>query len=207
MFEFNKPETLVIVYEKNWEEPLNQLRSLIDSKDDTDEEVVGSKDGSIQTVQFEAEKWQKSDLPSNTTSKILFLGHSKASDSWANVLPVRFSEYGIRIGWDGRRAMILGDRPFESGMEYLEFTKEFMKFPVPPALQSHILEYINENNKWKDFDRISEKAFALGWRRLRPSLTGNDMLAKLLSAISLRQQMFYGIFQFYYHGLEEFMNS
>ena len=137
-------KSLGIVYEKNWEEALNQLRTLIDSKDDTEEEIVGSKDDSIETVQYEASKWLKSESPAKVTSKVLFLGESKATKNWKNVIPLVFSKYGVNIGWKGKHAIIYISKSFETGMEYLEFSKELKDLNVSENVQDSILETIDE---------------------------------------------------------------
>ena len=43
MFEFNKPETFMIFYNKRWKESIKLLIILIDSKDNTKDEIVGRK--------------------------------------------------------------------------------------------------------------------------------------------------------------------
>lgn len=196
-------KSLGIVYEKNWEEALNQLRTLIDSKDDTEEEIVGSKDDSIETVQYEASKWLKSESPAKVTSKVLFLGESKATKNWKNVIPLVFSKYGVNIGWKGKHAIIYISKSFETGMEYLEFSKELKDLNVSENVQDSILETIDEMDKWREYDDIIKKAFM---KRIN-FLPRNGKLVAKLRKDAKRQQMHYAVFQFYYLCLEKFMNN
>ena len=184
-----------------------QLRTLIDSKDDTAEAIVGSKDDTIDTVQYEDAKWTNSDLATNTISKILFLGVSQASVNWINVISTSFSKYGVNIGWQGKHAIIYIHRKFESGMEYLEFSKELQDLKIPENFQSTFLKEINTQNKWDYYDKLVNKAFLKKRNKLVSVFSRTDQLAEQLYYFAKSQQMIYGVSQFYYLCLEKFMNN
>ncbi|MBO8468432.1 MAG: hypothetical protein IAA72_01430 [Spirochaetes bacterium] len=194
---------LGIVYKDTWEIALNQIRTLIDTKDTVDDKLTSQKIGAIETIQYSVKQWMHSDLPTKTTSKILFLGSSKASEAWIPVLKPQISKYGVDIRWSGKHAAIWISRKIKDASEYLKFYEELKKYPIP---ESCLL--LLENCEGKDklfFEKIAKLAFSPNkvlpiWNPLWP-------FAKKFEYLTSIQQTIYGVFQFYYNGLEEFMNS
>ena len=73
---FYEPKTLIIVYKD--EMLANQMKKLIETKDDTDGSITGTRDNSINVVTWTEKVWLANKKAGNITSKVLFLGNIKA---------------------------------------------------------------------------------------------------------------------------------
>ena len=93
MFETKK--TLIVVYKD--ELLMNQLKKLIETRDDADEGIVGTKDDSINVVSWTEKVWLGNKKAGNIQGKILFLGDIKGTDELIPVLDVQFDEYGVKV--------------------------------------------------------------------------------------------------------------
>ena len=128
MFTASKP--LIVVYKD--EMILNQLKKLVESKDDTSEKIVGSKDGSINIVAWTEKVWLANKKPGNIQGKILFINDIKGTDKLIPVLDVKFNEYGIRYGWAGNQAILyVNSKELIERSSYLNFISELSKLPIP----------------------------------------------------------------------------
>lgn len=86
---FNEIKSLIVVYKD--ELLLNQLRKLVETKDDTEDAIVGVKDGSVKIVSWNEKIWlgQKNGTINN---KVLFIGDIKETDKLITVLDVKFEK-------------------------------------------------------------------------------------------------------------------
>ena len=101
---FYEPQTLIIVYKD--EMLANQMKKMIETKDDTDDSITGTQDSSINVVAWTEKVWLANKKAGNITSKVLFLGNIKGVDKLIPVIDVKFSRHGIRYGWAGNQAVI-----------------------------------------------------------------------------------------------------
>ena len=99
MFETKK--TLIVVYKD--ELLMNQLKKLIETHDDDSDNMVGTKDDSINVVSWEEKVWLGNKKAGNIQGKILFLDEIKGTDKLIPVLDIKLDKYGIKFGWAGNQ--------------------------------------------------------------------------------------------------------
>ncbi len=132
MFETKK--TLIVVYKD--ELLMNQLKKLIESHDDSDDKVVGTRDDSINVVSWTEKVWLGNKKAGNITGKILFLGKIKGTDKLIPVLDIKIDEYGVKFGWAGNQAVLYVDpKELTDRKIYDSFLKELVQLPVPDFLK------------------------------------------------------------------------
>lgn len=132
MFETKK--TLIVVYKD--ELLMNQLKKLVESRDDDGENVRGVKDGSVNIVSWKEKVWQENKKAGNLQGKILFLGDIKGTDKLTPVLDIKFDEYGVKFGWAGNQAVLYADpKALTSREDYEAFSKKLAALPVPEFLK------------------------------------------------------------------------
>ena len=101
---FNDTKSLIVVYKD--EMLLNELRKLVETKDDTAEGVVGVKDGSVKIVSWNEKMWLGQKKNGTINNKVLFIGDIKNTDQLIPILDVKFDKYGVMYGWAGNQALI-----------------------------------------------------------------------------------------------------
>ena len=75
---FNETKSLIVVYKD--ELLLNQLRKLVETNDDTEDGVVGVKDGSVKIVSWNEKMWLGQKKNGTINTKVLFIGDIKETD-------------------------------------------------------------------------------------------------------------------------------
>lgn len=88
---FYEPQTLIIVYKD--EMLANQMKKMIETKDDTDDSITGTQDNSINVVAWTEKVWLANKKAGNITSKVLFLGNIKGVDKLIPVIDVKSTRY------------------------------------------------------------------------------------------------------------------
>lgn len=219
MFTASKP--LIVVYKD--EMILNQLKKLVESKDDTSEKIVGSKDGSINIVAWTEKVWLANKKPGNIQGKILFINDIKGTDKLIPVLDVKFNEYGIRYGWAGNQAILyVNSKELIERSSYLNFISELSKLPIPEMYKqpkNTKIKVIDENredlqseqqdNDCKNLFLKAKEQLAKGVNQIekagiKVAMNAEDYLRDKNYLVT--QMLFYGIVHLYNDGLDEFMN-
>ena len=219
MFTASKP--LIVVYKD--EIILNQLKKLVESKDDTSEKIVGSKDGSINIVAWTEKVWLANKKPGNIQGKILFINDIKGTDKLIPVLDVKFNEYGIRYGWAGNQAILyVNSKELIERSSYLNFISELSKLPIPEMYKqpkNTKIKVIDENredlqseqqdNDCKNLFLKAKEQLAKGVNQIekagiKVAMNAEDYLRDKNYLVT--QMLFYGIVHLYNDGLDEFMN-
>ena len=219
MFTASKP--LIVVYKD--EMILNQLKKLVESKDDTSEKIVGSKDGSINIVAWTEKVWLANKKPGNIQGKILFINDIKGTDKLIPVLDVKFNEYGIRYGWAGNQAILyVNSKELIERRSYLNFISELSKLPIPEMYKqpkNTKIKVIDENredlqseqqdNDCKNLFLKAKEQLAKGVNQIekagiKVAMNAEDYLRDKNYLVT--QMLFYGIVHLYNDGLDEFMN-
>ena len=219
MFTASKP--LIVVYKD--EMILNQLKKLVESKDDTSEKIVGSKDGSINIVAWTEKVWLANKKPGNIQGKILFINDIKGTDKLIPVLDVKFNEYGIRYGWAGNQAILyVNSKELIERSSYLNFISELSKLPIPEMYKqpkNTKIKVIDENredlqseqqdNDCKNLFLKAKEQLAKGVNHIekagiKVAMNAEDYLRDKNYLVT--QMLFYGIVHLYNDGLDEFMN-
>lgn len=133
MFETKK--TLIVVYKD--EMLMNQLKKLVETHDDDENGVVGSRDDSINIVSWTEKVWLGNKKAGNIQGKILFLGEVKGTDKLIPVIDIKFDECGVKLGWAGNQAVVYADpKVLTTREDYDAFLKKLSALPVPSFLKS-----------------------------------------------------------------------
>ena len=126
----NEKKELIIVCNENLMEYANYLMALIGQNDDKDEQIVGTKDGTVSAAIW-TPKTYKDTLPKITSNThILFIGSFKEAKEQRKNVNSKFNKYGMHFGWLGKRAVMYIDDKMLKKNEYdqfLEFGKNYQK--------------------------------------------------------------------------------
>ena len=220
---FGTAKTLIVVYKD--EMILNQLKKLVESKDDTEEQVVGVRDNSINIVAWTEKVWLANKKPGNIQGKILFLGDIKGTDKLLPVIDVEFDKYGIKYGWAGNQGILNVDtKALTERDTYLSFINELSQLPIPESYKVAKNVNISEKNEEttatetngesenqnSTFNLLKEAK--LKFSRGAASIEKNGKMLAMKAEDFLRdksyvstQMMFYGVIHLYNNGLEKFM--
>ena len=219
MFTASKP--LIVVYKD--EMILNQLKKLVESKDDTREKIVGSKDGSISIVAWTEKVWLANKKPGNIQGKILFINDIKGTDKLIPVLDVKFDKYGVKYGWAGNQAILyVHSKELVERSSYLSFISELSKLPIPEMykqpkntkinindINRNDLQSKQQDNDCKNIFIKAKEQLAKGVNQIekagiKVAMNAEDYLRDKNYLVT--QMLFYGIVHLYNDGLDEFMN-
>ena len=133
MFETKK--TLIVVYKD--ELLINQLKKMVETHDDNEQSVIGTRDDSINIVSWTEKVWLGNKKAGNIQGKILFLGEIKGTDKLIPVIDVKFDECGVKFGWAGNQAVVYADPKMLTTREnYDAFLEKLSVLPVPNFLKA-----------------------------------------------------------------------
>lgn len=223
MFETKK--TLIVVYKD--ELLMNQLKKMIETNDDAEDAVIGTKDDSINIVSWTEKVWLGNKKAGNIQGKILFLGDIKGTDKLIPVLDVKFDYRGVKYGWAGNQAALYVELEELTNREiYDEFLKKMSELPIPSFLKTmneDVVENTGEDSvaeivKQEGVDDKKNPAFLNATKKVLES--GVDVFEKIGKNVAVkseeifrskslmkRQMLFYGAVHFYWNGLENFMDK
>ena len=195
-------QTLIVVCKD--EMYINQLRKLVETKDDGDSSITGTQDGSIQIVAWDEKTWLAQKKAGNISNKVLFIGDVKGVNKLLPIIDIQFNEYGVKYGWAGNQAAIWIDTK-EIGDEetYMEFLKKLNELPIPEQYRTQITEStkvtapvaVGKQNLWNQLAALGVNAF----------LTVKDLFKDKTQVKN--QMFFYGIIKMYFNDLEKYMNA
>lgn len=218
---FNTKKTLIVVYKD--ELLMNQLKKMIETRDDVESGTVGTKDDSINVVSWTEKVWLGNKKAGNIQGKILFLGDVKGTDKLIPVIDVKFNDCGVKYGWAGNQAVVHANpEKLTSREQYNEFLKKLFNLPIPSFLKSEIVstdteeseENIekeqNEKHEASTFLNTAKKAFEAGAEAvekvIKQVLVKSEEIFRNKTLMK-RQMLFYGAVHLYNDGLERFMNQ
>lgn len=202
---YMEPKTLIVVYKD--ELLVNQLKKLIETKDDGDENaVVGTTDGSVQIVAWTEKVWLEQKKTGNITAKVLFLGDIKGTDKLVPVIDVKFDQYGIKYGWAGNQAVLTADpKGMKSREEYASFVTDLGLLPAPAsvkaaikATESHKISVKKEDGKLNVIGMFS----AIG---ANVADTAKDTFSNKKALV--QQMLIFGVINLYNKDLEAFIQA
>ena len=230
MFETKK--TLIVVYKD--ELLMNQLKKMVETHDDSDDSVVGTRDDSINIVSWTEKVWNGNKKAGNIQGKILFLGDIKGTDKLIPVLDIKFNDCGVKYGWAGNQAVLFVEpKMLTDRKAYDDFLQKLAELPVPDFLKTMkdnvvstgtdpesetledqedtVLSETGETIKPKvpKFIKAAQKAIESGAEAV--GKVGNQVATRSEELfrnknLMKRQMLFYGVIHLYNDGLEEFMN-
>lgn len=222
---FYEPKTLIIVYKD--EMLANQMKKLIETQDDTDGSITGTRDNSINVVTWTEKVWLANKKAGNITSKVLFLGNIKGVDALIPVLDIKFERHGVRYGWAGNQAVIyVKPSEIKSIESYYAFHTELESLPAPQIVKdavkpksSPIKSEASEvetlsTNEAKGFVAKSSGLLKKARESIGDAVTDLREKAFVFSEENFknkkameRQMLFFGVIHLYNEGLETFVNS
>lgn len=223
---FYEPKTLIVVYKD--EMLANQIKKLIETRDDVDGSVTGTTDDCINVVTWTEKVWLANKKAGNITSKVLFLGDIKGVDALIPVLDVKFEKHGVRYGWAGNQAVVyVNPIEIKSIESYYAFHTELESLPAPQAVKDAIKPKVvptqneaieEETEQIADEEKgIIAKGKGL-FKKIGDSIGGvvTDLSAKALvfseenfknKKDMERQMLFFGVIHLYNEGLETFVSA
>lgn len=115
-------KNLIVVTNKKTEKYGNFLRGLVSQNDDTDDVIVGTKDGEVVLTIYNEKQFadRKKELSSN--QRILFIGNSKLVKEECQHFKVKYNQYGMVFSSLGKQACMYVDHVVPM-KEYDEFIK------------------------------------------------------------------------------------
>ena len=195
-------KTLIVVCKD--EMYINQLRKLVETKDDVDSSITGTQDGTIQIVAWDEKTWLAQKKAGNISNKVLFIGDIKGINKLLPIIDIQFNEYGVKYGWAGNQAAIWIEPQEISNEEiYVEFLKKLNELPIPVQYRVEIPESpkvaapvaVGKQNLWNQLAALGVNAF----------LTVKDLLKDKTQVKN--QMFFYGIIKMYFNDLDKYMNA
>lgn len=202
---YMEPKTLIVVYKD--ELLANQLKKLIETKDDTNENsVVGTKDGSVQIVAWTEKVWLEQKKTGNITAKVLFLGDIKGTDKLLPVIDVKFDQYGVRYGWAGNQAILVANpKTMKTRDDYASFIADLGELPAPASIkeaikatENHKITVKNEEGKLD----VKGMFVAIG---ANMADTAKDTFSNKKAL--MQQMLIYGVINLYNNDLEAFIQA
>ena len=132
---YAEPKTLIVVYRN--ELLVNQLKKLVETNDDHDEEsIVGVKDGSVRIVSWTEKVWNDQKKAGNINNRVLFLGDFKDTKTLVPIMETKYDSFGIKYGWAGNQALIVADPTVFSNRDiYGKFVYCIKQYDLPISLK------------------------------------------------------------------------
>ena len=195
-------KTLIVVCKD--EMYINQLRKLVETKDDGDSSITGTQDGTIQIVAWDEKTWLAQKKAGNISNKVLFIGDIKGINNLLPIIDTQFNEYGVKYGWAGNKVAIwIEPQDISSEEIYVEFLKKLNELPIPEQYRVEIPEStkvvapvaVGKQNLWNQLAAFGVNAF----------LTVKDLLKDKTQVKN--QMFFYGIIKMYFNDLDKYMNA
>lgn len=84
---FGMSKTLIVVYKD--EMVVNQLKKMVETHDDKEEGIIGTRDDSVNVVAWTEKVWLNNKKAGNITDKVLFLGDISGTDKLIPVLDIK----------------------------------------------------------------------------------------------------------------------
>lgn len=133
----NEEKNLIIVYNKETEKYANFLRSLLTQDDDTEEKIIGVKDGTVDVVVHSYEEYKQNKISIGRDNYILFIGNDKNIKKETEFIKIE-GKYSMKYGWIGKNGVLFVDKNSKlEKEEYEEFLQKLSKYG----------SYIKENKK------------------------------------------------------------
>ncbi|MGN1433765.1 MAG: hypothetical protein ACI4XI_08695 [Ruminococcus sp.] len=120
---------LIIVCEEKCRKYGDYLAQLISMEDDTEENIVGTKDG-----EAAAQVWLEKDNSANSAQissnqYIVFIGQDQLMKNKSAHMKVEFSGFGVKYGWLGKQAFLCVDNivSVDEYDDFIKFAKQYQR--------------------------------------------------------------------------------
>lgn len=202
---------MIIVCDEKHRKYGDYLSQLISLENDTEDCVVGIKDGEVATQVWSEKEYQSNAPQISSLQYILFVGESKLiKEKGLHMKPV-FSKYGMRYGWLGKQAILT----VEASISVKEYD-EFLNFALDNQADIERLVEKKENksfvDKVKENPMVGAKVAGIAALGVLGGAVGLSPVIglKIKRTIDLKkgireQQYSCAIVKFYLEGLSAFL--
>lgn len=193
---------LIIVCEEKCKSCGNYLSQLISLDDDTDEIIVGTKDGEVAAQVWSEEDYNSNAAQMSSNQYILFVGNSKLIKEKSAHMNTEFCEFGMKYGWLGKQAVICVEKvvPLKQYDEFIEYALKYQE-----NIKALV---IKEKNAGKVALPLALAAGALAWVApivAAPIASLNIIGMSKRSKKIEEQQYSCCVMKFYLDGLSKFL--
>lgn len=101
---------VIIVTDDKNKKFADYLMQLISLKDDTEENTVGVKDGTVEAMVWEEKHYIANAANISSEQYFIFIGESKLIKEKRSFMKTKFSEFGMSYGWLGKQAFLSVDK-------------------------------------------------------------------------------------------------
>lgn len=207
-----KTTKLIIVCDEKTSEYANYLRQLVSMKDDTSDEIVGVKDGTVEVAVWLEKDYVANMATISSKEHILFVGENKVSKKETPSMSVKFDKFGMKYGWLGKRAMMMVSdsiKDKETYEQFIEFCRGYEQKIDAMSLE-RVSKYEEKNETEKGVVALMKnKAATLALLVVNPgvfsAVAGINMLK---DRKKLRDQQYRALTAILYtDGLTEFLEG
>ena len=217
----NNKNRLIIVCDDRTEKYANYLRQLISTNDDSEGEVVGIADGSVEVAVWTDKEYINNKSQISSSEHILFMGNSKVCKKESSSMIIKYDNYGMKYGWLGKRAMLTVDRESMSEQLYDGFATYCYayqeRYENIVIIKNDVREMISENEAKKvevDDNVVDDKegvnAIANVAKKGFGAVSGlfNDGITKIQSEQEKKDQQYRAVTSvFYLEALADFIEE
>ena len=120
---------VIIVTDDKNKKFADYLMQLISLKDDTEENTVGVKDGSVEAMVWEEKHYIANAANISSEQYFIFIGESKLIKEKRSFMKTNFSEFGISYGWLGKQAYLSVDKVVAKDEydSFIEFAQKYQE--------------------------------------------------------------------------------
>ncbi len=123
---------LIIVVDDKTKKYGELLSALISTKDDKEDQIVGTKDGSVESVIWTEKVYADNQAQLSSNNKVLFIGESESAQAVAANINCSnpFEQYGVKYGSLGNKAVIYVNNQVLSNntSNYEDFFNNYVEF-------------------------------------------------------------------------------
>ena len=123
----NEEKNLIIVYNKETEKYANFLKALLTQDDDTEEKIIGVKDGTVDVVVHSYNEYRQNKMSMGKDNYILFIGNDGNIKNETEFIKIK-GEYGLKYGWVGKIGVLFVDKNKLEKREYQKLFEKLKKY-------------------------------------------------------------------------------
>lgn len=192
---------LIIVCEDKCKKYGDFLAQLISADDDTDDEIVGTKDGEVAAQVWSEKEYNANSAQLSSNQYILFIGSNKLIKDKSSHMDIAFDEYGIKYGWLGKQAALSVDHivDVDDYDSFIEFAKNYQKNMVK------VIELNDKKPTLIKNDTVKKIRFG-ALVAAAPVPLGVDTVKKFIQNSKIKEQQYScAIIKFYLDDLSNFL--
>lgn len=190
-----KELTLVVIYQS--ETICQYFKTLLDNKLELMQSPI-----KITVMYWPEAVWLENKQAGNFDAKLLFLGEIKEAGPFTSIIPLQFSEYGIRYGWTVKHAIVAANtKALTIRQQYEMFLKKFNTLDVPDSFKVS-LEEPETSLKLKKITPVVDELKQIKYQL---QVKFEEVLRD--KTLMYEQMMLYGIYHFMDKGIQRFLEQ